>query len=199
MNFEKWMKKRGNQKLNKFAKNPYKVPWFKRIPLWTKVLVPTAALTTALFVVVVNSFPNKTSKPSNSSMNNSQLPVPQNTSSKQTSNTPTSTSQKGGDGGTGKAPWTTLPVYKRFSKFSYEGVNYIASFSGDRYEYIDRDRIGSLVSDIVITEVDDLGVERAIDAGIYRINGISINEKVALRFSVSDIYYAYVNVSYANK
>ena len=57
---EKKLRKRGMAKLDKFAKNPYKVPklpWYKRIPLWTKVVIPTAALTTALFVVYFNASP----------------------------------------------------------------------------------------------------------------------------------------------
>ena len=59
MNFEKWMKKRGNNKLNAYAKNPYHVSWIKRMPMWSKVLVPTAlAMTAAVVVISVGVLPH---------------------------------------------------------------------------------------------------------------------------------------------
>ena len=59
MNFEKWMKKRGNNKLNAYAKNPYHVSWIKRIPMWSKIVVPTAlAMTAAVVVISVGVLPS---------------------------------------------------------------------------------------------------------------------------------------------
>ena len=59
MNFEKWMKKRGNNKLNAYAKNPYHVSWIKRMPMWSKILVPSAlAMTAAVVVISVGVLPH---------------------------------------------------------------------------------------------------------------------------------------------
>lgn len=59
MNFEKWMKKRGNSKLNAYAKNPYHVSWIKRMPTWSKIVVPAAlAMTAAVVVISVGVLPH---------------------------------------------------------------------------------------------------------------------------------------------
>ena len=44
-NIEKKLRKRGMQKLNKFAHNPYHKPFIARLPLWTKIAVPASLMT----------------------------------------------------------------------------------------------------------------------------------------------------------
>ena len=70
---EKKLRKRGMQKLDKFAHNPYHVnkpSFFSRIPLWTKIAVPAFAMTAVTIVAFVglirgNGAPtNSANKPS---------------------------------------------------------------------------------------------------------------------------------------
>ena len=60
MSFEKKMKKRGNDKLNQFAKNPYHQeivavepsPKAKHFPVWAAALIPSIAIACAIIIVV---------------------------------------------------------------------------------------------------------------------------------------------------
>ena len=59
---EKKLRKRGMQKLDKFAHNPYHVnkpSFFSRIPLWGKIMIPAslvAAVAVVAFVGLINGF-----------------------------------------------------------------------------------------------------------------------------------------------
>lgn len=197
---EKKLRKRGMAKLDKYAKNPYKVPklpWYKRIPLWTKVIVPTAVLTTALFVVVISSFSIDMFTPKGR-QNDSTSRSPQ-------TSIPTSASQGGSKTPTTSAPrtptsevtpgergvtWRSLPIYKKFPSFSYEGINYKTVS-----DYADVNTIDYKLDDVVLTAVDDIGVDRSIDAGIFTLKYSSYDSYVALRFSNDNHYYMYCNVN----
>ena len=210
---EKKLRKRGMAKLNQFAKNPYKVKkksWFERIPLWTKVVIPTAVLTTALFMVVVSTFSIEMFTPkgrvSESSQNKGGASQPASTpaSSKgpkgpststpaQTSSAAASPSKPDPGEQSGATGWKALPVYQKFPTFTYEGVNYRTSTSGNNQtsEY----NIDTKLNDIVLSAIDDIGVDRYIDAGVFALKYTPTEEVVALRFSTDDVYYVYFSTS----
>lgn len=183
---EKKLRKRGMAKLDKFAKNPYKVPklpWYKRIPLWTKVVIPTAALTTALFVVYFNALPGINSNPKNDSKApGSSAAVSRPTSSK----TPGGQSSYFGPQPGGQR-WSLLPLNKKFASFDYNGGTYVNS----EVSYSDNSYIGAHLDDIVLTATDDIGVDRSIDAGIFTVSYADADQKLALRFSSDNHYYIY--------
>lgn len=203
---EKKLRKRGMAKLNQFAKNPYKVKkksWFERIPLWTKVVIPTAVLTTALFVVVVSTFSIDMFSPKGRIEDNSQKPttssVPQTSKGPKgpssnnpgQASAPASTSASRPEPGeqSGDTGWKALPIYKKFPTFSYNEVSYRTSTGGNNQtsEY----NIDEKLDDIVLTAKDDIGVDRSIDAGIFTIKYTSSDQMVALRFSNDNSYYVY--------
>lgn len=197
---EKKIRQRGMAKLDKFAKNPYKVKkksWFERIPLWTKVVIPTAVLTTALFMVVVSSFSidmftpkgRQTDSQKPTSIPASAQPskvTPSSTPATTSHYTPTSQVTPGGKGETG---WKALPVYMKFPTFSYEGVDYVTQRDGGNR--VSEYSIDYKLDDIVLTAKDDIGVDRAIDAGVFAIKYTSYEEIVALRFTNDNYYYVY--------
>ena len=207
---EKKLRKRGMAKLNQFAKNPYKVKkksWFERIPLWTKVVIPTAVLTTALFMVVVSTFSIDMFSPKGRVTDSSQKPgavssVPQ-TSQPTSGKAPGHTSSNPGKASSQTAAtsrpdpgekssdtgWKALPVYQKFPTFSYEGIDYRTSTGGNNQtsEY----NIDTKLDDIVLTAIDDIGVDRYIDAGVFSLKYTPQQQVVALRFSTDDVYYIY--------
>lgn len=197
---EKKIRQRGMAKLDKFAKNPYKVKkksWFERIPLWTKVVIPTAVLTTALFMVVVSSFSIDMFTPKGRQTDTSQSPTASsNPGSAQAESkapvissyapAPTSRVTPGEKGETG---WKALPVYMKFPTFSYEGLDYKTQTDGGNR--VSEYSIDYKLDDIVLTAKDDIGVDRAIDAGIFAIKYTPYEEIVALRFTNDNYYYVY--------
>ena len=194
---EKKLRKRGMAKLDKFAKNPYKVKkksWFERIPLWPKVVIPTAVLTTALFAVVVSSFSIDMFSPKGRQTDTSQSPVASsNPGSAQGSKSPTSSyapaqPSQVTPGEKGETGWKGLPVYKKFPAFTYQGVNYETVESNN---YVSEHSINYKLGDIVLTAKDDIGVDRSIDAGIFTLMYAPYEELVALRFTNDNYYYLY--------
>lgn len=181
---EKKLRKRGMAKLDKFAKNPYKVPklpWYKRIPLWTKVVVPTAALTTALFVVVLNTIPGgeKSSQKPTSQQTSYPSAVPATSSKAPTPFKPS--------GQISYKHWGNLTINQKFAYFNYEGNSYAANFT----DTIPEANVDSYVADIVLSARDEIGVLRTIDAGVYSVKNRSTDEILALRFSSDNKFYAY--------
>lgn len=195
---EKKLRKRGMAKLDKFAKNPYKVKkksWFERIPLWPKVVIPTAVLTTALFAVVVSSFSIDMFSPKGRQTETSQRPTQSsNPGSAQGSKSPAISSYAPAQpsqvtpGEKGETGWKGLPVYKKFPAFTYQGVNY-ETVDGDNY--VSEYSINYKLDDIVLTAKDDIGVDRSIDAGIFTLMYAPYEELVALRFTNDNYYYLY--------
>ncbi|MBO6261405.1 MAG: hypothetical protein J6N95_02225 [Bacilli bacterium] len=195
---EKKLRKRGMAKLDKFAKNPYKVKkksWFERIPLWPKVVIPTAVLTTALFAVVVSSFSIDMFSPKGRQTDTSQSPVASsNPGSAQGSKSPATSSYAPAQpsqvtpGEKGETGWKGLPVYKKFPAFTYQGVNY-ETVNGDNY--VSEQSINYKLDVIVLTAKDDIGVDRSIDAGIFTLMYAPYEELVALRFTNDNYYYLY--------
>ena len=209
---EKKLRKRGMAKLNQFAKNPYKVKkksWFERIPIWTKVVIPTAVLTTALFVVVVSSFSidmfapkgrvgdSSAQAPATSSIPQS-APAASSNKGPTTSRTP---SQPGSAPATSRPEpgesaaggWKALPVYQKFPTFTYDEVDYRTSTSGNNT--VSEYNIDEKLDDIVLTAVDDIGVDRSIDAGIFSLKYTPTEEVLALRFSNDNTYYVYFSTT----
>ena len=187
---EKKLRKRGMAKLDKFAKNPYKVPklpWYKRIPLWTKVVIPTAALTTALFVVYFNASPfSNSGKPGQQSQHHE-------TSTPASSYTPVSSKHTPGYSSSPIIPggqrWEALPLNKKFAKFDYDGNSYQASTGSETVPVYN---INLHLDDIVLTAIDDIGVDRSIDAGVFSIKSTPTEQYLALRFSNNETYFLYV-------
>ena len=131
MNFEKWMQKRGNNKLNKFAKNPYHVSWIKRLPLWSKVAVPTLMAATAAIVIitvgVLPSFNNDTKSTSgrpqeasaSSAVSSAAAPEGQDTSQNKSSQASSAASHSQAS----SSP-NFYPYYNEFNSLSYNNQSY---------------------------------------------------------------------------
>ena len=193
MNFEKWMKKRGNNKLNAYAKNPYHVSWIKRLPAWSKVVIPTAlALTAAVVVISVGVLPHLGAKGAAVNSKNDNAPSyssaqkPQ--GSKETSYAPVS-SQNQSSYTPGETDSGYRSVHTKFPTLNYSSREYTLT-----------DAYGSpIVPETSVGQLLYEGSSKAVSLGdeeirIYAINNIDDEVAVALRTRYSNIAYAYFNL-----
>lgn len=150
MNFEKWMKKRGNNKLNAYAKNPYHVSWIKRMPLWSKVAVPAAlAMTAAVVVISVGVLPHLgMNKGAASKAMNSEAQYSSYTPASQAGSkdyTPGSQAQSTMDPGEGLG-------YNSYLHFSYQGTTYdYSNITVDSSKGGSNIQVGPLIDTITLT------------------------------------------------
>ena len=139
MSFEKKMKKRGNQKLDAFAKNPYhqetpKVvePKRKSFPTWAKVMIPTFAVATCLVVFMVPMImmgavgKNSAMKPNGG---DNYAPADMDGSRYQGGSTDKAAPGDNSycEEGSQAAPvphWSEATLIQKYPEFTYEGVNY---------------------------------------------------------------------------
>ena len=165
MNFEKWMKKRGNNKLNAYAKNPYHVSWIKRMPMWSKIAVPAAlAMTAAVVVVSVGVLPHlgmNMNKVAESKAMNSEAQYSSYTPASQASGkdyTPGSQVQSSMNPGEAQE-------YLSHHRFEYQGTTYECSnITVDSSKGDSNIQVGPLIDTITLTYADNRSKEVKICA-----------------------------------
>ena len=202
MNFEKRMKKRGNQKLNKFAKNPYRVPWFKRIPTWVKIAAPSLVAATAMAVVVVVTLPYLTSTNGKANLMNgisgsnykgswkdadAHAPAEASTSQAMSSyiDDPAQSEES--------IPWDNRSINQKYPSFIYNNVTYSKSYIENNVP-IDNQYVDEKVADVSVSGYDsNTDSSHQSQAEIYSIKNIAHDVGLAIKFVDQDSYYAYLN------
>ena len=207
MNFEKRMKKRGNQKLDKFAKNPYLVPWFKRIPTWVKIATPTVLTTVAAALVVVIMMPSFMTNKSTANImapSRDQDIAHSNNEKPATNNDYQGGSQAANPSHDGKTPeqstpWDSRSIVSKYSVFTFQDMTFegeITSSAAINKQYID-----SKLGDVQVSGYDDVNKEAHQEsASVYSIKNFSNEIFVALKVNGDDNYYPYykTNTVFAN-
>lgn len=191
---EKRIRKRGMQKLDKFAHNPYHVnkpSFFSRIPLWGKIMVP-ASLVTAVavvaFVGLINGVgkSNATLAPSKNGDVSHYAPAEQDTSN-----------DKGYTGDPSVPGSTTQKQSIRVNGVDYSFIATGSKGSGESsmYATVQEENLGNLISD---TTDSNTGANVAI----YEIKNYSSDAFIAAKYSNSpnifvcfneDITFATIN------
>ena len=197
MNFEKRMKKRGNQKLNKFAKNPYHVPWFKRIPTWVKIATPTVLTTVAAALVVVIMMPSFMTNKSTAHMqdgrgneqSNNNKPATNN-DYKEDSNAGYHSPSNDGHAPEQATPWDSRSIGSKYSAFTYESMTFETETSVSTP--INEQYINTKLGDVQVNGYDDVNKEAHQEsASVYSIKNFSSEIFVALKVNGDDNYYPY--------
>ena len=209
MSFEKKMQKRGNDKLNQFAKNPYHQDEVvastpkKRFPIWLAALVPSVAVATLVVILVPTMIMMDGAKgaakapeegqgggqdynPGTAEDSNKGAPAQ---SQAVNSSTP-------GEQGIPTPRWEDKTTLQRYPDFVYSGIQYNIRYS-DRSEPISETYINQKLGDISVKGYDIYEDEaHYINASIYAINSISDKVSLAIRFEGETAYYAYQNNNY---
>ena len=190
---EKKLRKRGMQKLDKFAHNPYhinKPSFFSRIPLWGKIAVP-ASLVTAVTVVaffgLINGLGAKAPQAPGKNDNETSHKAPAVSTSETKSTPQTSISgEKGGDPSQGKGS-----VSNRIYSITFQENNYEIIYSLSLHEdaSVSDSNIGGFLGEAVVNK----GRADEQTASVYKINNYSPNAFVALNFADDPLYYTCCN------
>ena len=210
MSFEKKMKKRGNQKLDAFAKNPYhqepimeSKPVRRGMPLWSKILIPLGSVAVAVFGtfigmrMVFGGFGNKAANRDGYH------------SYQDEAQTPATISENKGDHGNSQAPyspsspedatrsWGDLSITSQYSIVNYSNLSYI-EYSGDKATPINAQYIASKIDENITVKGHDYNIneDHTIEVTIYSIKNIHYKAAIAVQFKDSTDYYAYVCSSY---
>ncbi len=183
---EKKLRKRGMQKLDKFAHNPYHVDkpsFFSRIPLWGKIAIP-ASLVTAVavvaFVGLINGFGMGGRAPQAPDKNDSvsnYAPVEHDTSNDK------------GRTGDSSVPGTTLKQSIRVN-----GVDY--SFIATGSKGIGDEQSSSMCATVQEENLGNLIIESTYQdtsVAIYEIKNYSSEVFIAAKYSNDSRIYAYLN------
>ena len=206
MSFEKKMKKRGNQKLDQFAKNPYHQEVKpKSFPIWGKVLIPTLAVSASLVVLfTVLVVPNMAAKGGANMMDGSQggYDYPAEAASYNKGNsTPAAASDQ--EEGTPQASkpasipaWEERSIIEQYPEFAYDAYTYQIRYDGTT-KAISATNTYVLLDNIIVNSRDTLtNIDHQINASIYSINHIARKCALAIKFEGSEDYYAYTNKYY---
>ena len=209
MSFEKKMKKRGNQKLDAFAKNPYHQeiakeakPVRRGMPLWSKILIPLGSITVAVFGTFLGMrmvfggrggfAPNKDGGYGD---NAEEAQVPGGASDYQgNSKTPWTPSGKG-EQTTPTRNWDEADIIEKYPEFTYLENQYYIRYV-DSSEPISSTYINTKLADITVeanAEFIDEG-HPSIEAELYSIKNIALDASIAIKFNGSEDYYAYQNI-----
>ena len=210
MSFEKKMKKRGNQKLDAFAKNPYhqepimeSKPVRRGMPLWSKILIPLGSVAVAVFGtfigmrMVFGGFGNNAANRDGYH------------SYQDEAQTPATISENKGDHGNSQAPytpsspedatrsWGDLSIASQYPIVNYSDLSYI-EYSGDKAAPINAQYIASKIDENITVKGHDynLNEDHTIEVTIYSIKNIHYKAAIAVQFKDSTDYYAYVCSSY---
>ena len=193
MNFEKWMKKRGNNKLNAYAKNPYHVSWIKRVPLWGKIAVPAAlAMTAAVVIVSVGVLPNLMANGGKNDMSRSPMSNAEQYKSSQSPqdskgvshSTPVSTIEPGN-------PVTDLErTAQKFPTITYDSLSYVLTnnYGG---MMVPSKYLGDSLTNGRMADINHVQE----DVSIYSIKNIDKEVAVAFRSRYSNYCFAYYNLA----
>ena len=206
MSFEDKMKKRGNKKLNQFAKNPYHKSWFSKIPTWSKILVPSLAVGAAVVVFVsVGVLPNMSRNAAQKVDNKGGY-----------SNDPQSPTNKGSQGGydhysePGQAAlnssmppkeamveWDDKTAIQQYPECIYQDNKYQVR-NNYRNDPLDPNYVQHLIADSVALYGYDgvLEENHQTSASLYNITKIDPAIAVAVKFVNTETYYAYINKDY---
>lgn len=197
MSIEERIKKRGNQKLNKYAKNPYHVSWVDRMPLWSKIAVPASLLTTMTALVVIIALPKNANTPTTNSNSNSVSVAPSIAPSIPQSLPPASNSLY-------YVPdWNERAINDQYRMLLFNKVNYYSYL----YPAIEEEYIEELVAEDILMwgeeSVDDNGSDSKIrhetNVSLYKIKGFSTKMIVAVKFTEDNQYYWYKNITDKNQ
>ena len=211
MSFEKKMKKRGNDKLNQFAKNPYhqepvvETKPQKSFPLWGKILIPTAAVATALVLFVSVGILPMMASGGKAAFNGG---------GQEGQHNPTQDADSVNKGGYGSAQgdytyapgqpsegayvphWEEATIIQKYPNFVYGNIQYDVRYT-DRSQPISETFINQELADISVRGYDIYEQEaHYINASIYSIKNISDKVSLAIRFEGETAYYAYQNKNY---
>ena len=182
---EKKLRKRGMQKLDKYAHNPYHVnkpSFFSRIPLWGKIMVP-ASLVTAVavvaFVGLVNGVgkSNATLAPSKNGDVSHYAPAEQDTSN-----------DNKGYTGDSSAPTSSQKQSIRVNGVDYAFIATGSKGSGESsmYATVQEENVGNLISD---TTDSNTGANVAI----YEIKNYASDTFIAAKYSNNPNIFACFN------
>ena len=184
---EKKLRKRGLQKLDKYAHNPYHVnkqSFFSRIPLWGKIMVP-ASLVTAVAVVAFVGLINGVSKgnaapsPGKNDGASHYAPAEQDTSN-----------DKGYTGDSSVPGSTTLKQSIRINGVDYSfiatGSKGSGEWSSSMYATVQEENLGNLISD---TTDSNTGASVAI----YEIKNYSSDTFIAAKYANNPNIFACFN------
>ena len=207
MSFEKKMKKRGNQKLDAFAKNPYHKETVSHIPLWAKIVVPSlTAVAAAVLIVTVGVLPNmaRGNKGNATHIQDSAMaPAEPTAVSSQTKVGNESYAPNPSDPRDNSYPeatmdksWDERTIVGKYPSFSYDDKDYQIRYM-DRSLPIDSKYVGNLLGSLSVKGYDShKKEEHYIDAQIYLIKNIDKDISLAIKFNDSTDYYAYQNAGY---
>ena len=212
MSFEKKMKKRGNQKLNAFAKNPYhQEEKVKPFPAWGKILIPSlVAACSAVIIVAVGIVPLISSSGKNAAhlqdgsfnkggyhaeaasqnLDNSAY-TPIKSTPGDYSYTPEEA--QASNGAPKDTAWEDRSIISQYPYVKYLENTYHAH-SLDKAAPIDTKYVGEKVLDDVI--VDGSDNKHTIKASIYYIKNINFKAGIAVQFAGDTDYYAYIPLQY---
>ena len=184
---EKKLRKRGMQKLDKFAHNPYHVnkpSFFSRIPLWGKIMVP-ASLATAVavvaFVGLVNGVGKSNAAPASSKNGDVSHYAP---AEQDTSNDKGYTGDPSVPGAALKQSIRVNGVDYAFIATGSKGSG--GEWSSSMYATVQEENLGNLISD---TTDSNTGANVAI----YEIKNYSSDTFIAAKYSNSPNIFACFN------
>lgn len=184
---EKKLRKRGMQKLDKYAHNPYHVSkpsFFSRIPLWGKIMVPASLVTivaAVAFVGLINGVGKGNAAPTPSKNDGVSYHAP---AEQDTSN------DKGPTG------YSSAPATAQKQSIRVNGVDYAFIATGNKgsggewsssmYATVQEENLGNLISD---TTDSNTGASVAI----YEIKNYSSDTFIAAKYSNNPNIFACFN------
>lgn len=183
---EKKLRKRGMQKLDKFAHNPYHVnkpSFFSRIPLWGKIMVPASLVTAvavAAFVGLINLGGAKAPQAPGKNDNASHYaPAEQDTSNDK------------GYTGDSSVPSTTLKQSIRVNGVDYSFIATGSKGSGDEwsssmYATVQEENLGNLINETTDTNT-------GANVAIYEIKNYASDAFIAAKYSNNPNIFACFN------
>ena len=198
-NIEKKLKKRGIQKLNKYAKNPYHVAWFKRIPTWMKVAIPSLAVATATavvcFAVILPMFGTKNYSANLNKGDNYAPAAP--------SGTPTSYYQGSNqeqtphDSGAYIKPWDERTIEEKYPVFKISLDSHEYFYGWYHHNPIEAQYVDEKIADDVTVKGNDPynNIDYQTTISLYRIKDFASRLVVAVKFNEDEHYYCYGNRS----
>lgn len=184
---EKKLRKRGMQKLDKYAHNPYHVnkpSFFSRIPLWGKIMVPASLVTivaAVAFVGLINGVGKGNAAPTPGKNDGASYHAP---AEQDTSN------DKGPTG------YSSAPATAQKQSIRVNGVDYAfiatgsevssGEWSSSMYATVQEENLGNLISD---TTDSNTGASVAI----YEIKNYSSDTFIAAKYSNNPNIFACFN------
>ena len=196
-NIEKKLKKRGIQKLKKYAKNPYHVAWFKRIPTWMKVAIPSLAVATATAVVCFAVIlPMVGTKNYSANLKQGEN-VPSNAQASSGKNMSSMMMDPADNSGAYVKNWEEKTLEEKYTAFTYTIDDQGSGYRWYHHNPIEAQSIGDkLADDVVITgyyPYEDVNHQTTVS--IYKVKDFAPRLILAVKFSDDEHYYCYGNMN----